>query len=662
MLIRYHILYYAIGCICVVLAKYVHPLFYFFLFAYLYWLKRRFDIRYVFIALACVIALWLRPINLIEMPSRIQGTVIKTNETYCYVKTDFGIVKLLHQQDFEYGDTLDVAVVASEMYENSNDYAFNEKQYLYSQKIFYKATLIQVYHRQSHTSLYHWIKRRLSSNSTVRDYQQLFLLGEKSSDIQEDYQQLSQLSLVHLFALSGMHLHILKWLLKSVFGLIFKQRTSQWITYLCIGIYVFSIPMQISLYRAFFMMILMACLHHWLNEYDVFSILVIVSLFYNPYIIFNISFIFSYFIYFIVLLTKKMKYSSFWIYISGIPIVLSLNSQIPFFSFLVGIVMTPFIEFFYAICCLSVIFQFLEPILRVCIYIFDVLLNFLSHISIFFIFSKPTLLFIFLFYLLFFWILFSLDLKKKIQMPISIMIALFISFSFYSQYKIYGEVTMIDVGQGDCTLIRLPMNQGNVLIDTGGVENVDLAQTTIIPYLKAIGIQHLDYVYISHDDYDHCGALESLMEHFDVRHVIREYEEYREIGCMKVTMLQTDHFYSDSNDQSLMMYVELPAMKLLFMGDASKEVERDLQQKYGFLDVGVLKVSHHGSASSSSPALFEMIQPKIAMIGVKKNNLYHHPAQEVIERLQRKQITILRTDEDGMFHLRFYGKERYIFR
>lgn len=74
----------------------------------------------------------------------------------------------------------------------------------------------------------------------------------------------------------------------------------------------------------------------------------------------------------------------------------------------------------------------------------------------------------------------------------------------------------------------------------------------------------------------------------------------------------------------------------------------------------IYKVSHHGSDTASSVQLFEWINPKVAMIGVKKNNMYHHPSYHVIQRLDRKNINILRTDEDGMFHIRFYPYQKYM--
>lgn len=109
----------------------------------------------------------------------------------------------------------------------------------------------------------------------------------------------------------------------------------------------------------------------------------------------------------------------------------------------------------------------------------------------------------------------------------------------------------------------------------------------------------------------------------------------------------------DENDQSLVWLCSLPYQKILFTGDASIHVEKDLYAQLIKYDVDILKVSHHGSQSATSPLLLQAIHPDIAMIGVKKNNMYHHPSISVIERLKRKNIEILRTDEDGMFHNRF---------
>lgn len=661
MLIRYHLVFYAIGYLLMVMGMYVHSLFYFILLIYIIWLFFRLSLKHLFVLMLVLMTLLIPRHSLQELPEVIEGRVVKVSENYCYVKTEVGIIKLFHQTMFSYNDHIVAKITPMKMNENTNDYAFNEKQYLYSQHIFYKAQLEDLKSCISHPSLYHLIEKRMSSSQDIQDYQRLFLFGERSEDIQDDYQQLSHFSLVHLFALSGMHVHILYMLLKKSFGMLVTQGISKYLSFLCLAIYIFSVPSGISLQRAFFVLLIHSLVEKWFHELDVLSFLIIVSLLYNPYLVYNVSFIFSYFVYFIVLITRRLKYSWLLIYMSSIPIVLSLNYQIPLTAFLIGNLLTPFIEVFYCLCLFSIIFPFTQELVGLCVIGLRLMMQFLEVINHYFIFSRPSFSFVIMFYVLFFLLIYQFELKRNVQKTISMIIALMISFSIYSQYKIYGEITMIDVGQGDCTLIRMPFNQGNILIDTGGNKDYDLATKTIIPYLKAGGIRKLDYVYISHDDFDHSGALSSLEENFQIDHVMTHYEKKRRIGDMTITMLETG-VQSDINDNSLVMRIDIHDFSLLMTGDISTSVEKQLIEKYKNLNADILKVSHHGSSTASSSQFINAVKPKIAMIGVKEKNLYHHPSPIVIDRLKRKNITILRTDEDGMFHIRFYAKSRYIFR
>lgn len=660
MFIRYHCFYYAIACLLGVLGKYFHYLFYISLFFYLIWIYYRLSIYHLLLCLmiCCCIFSFSYKKNY-QLNENIEGIVEKVNEKYCYVKTDGILIKLYHHHKFHFKDRVSIKVKYLPMNKATNDNAFDEELYLLGQNITLKAQLIEVKQVHHSLSLYSYIEDHLSLKEDVNSYQRLLLFGEKDDNIQNDYYQLTQYSLVHLFALSGMHIHILYILLFSVISLFISKNYAQFITYGLIGYYIFSIPIQISLYRAFFVMVLYDLFKNYFNQLDILSFLMIISFIYNPYFIYNISFVFSYFIYFIVILTKKLKYSFLWIYLSTIPLILNMNYQIPIFSIFIGIFLTPFIEVIYLGSWLSIFFSFGDIFLQLMIVNLQKILNFLEYINFYIQFSKPTLLFVVLYYYIYFSILYCLSFHKKISFYISMMIGLMLSFSIYSQYKIYGEITMIDVGQGDCTLIRLPFQQGNILIDTGGNKDYDLATQTIIPYLKSIGIHYLDYVYISHDDFDHCGALESLIHHFPVKHVIQEYEEYRQIGNIEIEMLK--HSYSsDNNDQSLVMNVQMNNYHILWTGDISQNVEKELIDIYTNISVDILKVSHHGSSTATSSDLLDWIHPQVAMIGVKKNNLYHHPSEKVITRLKRKKINILRTDQDGMFHIRFYPYQKYV--
>ena len=98
--------------------------------------------------------------------------------------------------------------------------------------------------------------------------------------------------------------------------------------------------------------------------------------------------------------------------------------------------------------------------------------------------------------------------------------SLLLMFYLKPFYNIEGKVVMIDVGQGDCFLIQQPFNKGNILIDTGGLQTRDLASTTLVPYLNSQGIYKLDYVFISHDDFDHNGSYDSLSKQIKIDNTI----------------------------------------------------------------------------------------------------------------------------------------------
>ena len=124
-------------------------------------------------------------------------------------------------------------------------------------------------------------------------------------------------------------------ILNNLLSYLLSQKKASVLTRFLLGIYVFSIPYNISLWRAYFMLF-HDYFKKYLNSLDFLSLLVMILLIYNPFILFNLSFVFSYFIYLIVLLTKNLKYSFVSVYLSSIPIILSVNYSIYPFSFVLG--------------------------------------------------------------------------------------------------------------------------------------------------------------------------------------------------------------------------------------------------------------------------------------------------------------------------------------
>jgi competence protein ComEC len=226
---------------------------------------------------------------------------------------------------------------------------------------------------------------------------------------------------------------------------------------------------------------------------------------------------------------------------------------------------------------------------------------------------------------------------------------------------------VIDVGQGDSILLHL--NNKNVLIDTGG-ENKDysIVNNITIDVLKSLGIRKIDYLILTHGDYDHMGEAINLVNNYRVDKVIFNCGELNDLelelieilnknnisyySCIKelnidnnkLYFLQTRE-YDNENDNSNVIYIEINNYKFLFMGDSGIDKEKDILDKYNISNIDVLKVGHHGSKTSSSKEFIDEINPKYSIISVGKNNRYGHPNTEVLERLNNS--IIYRTDQDG---------------
>lgn len=230
-------------------------------------------------------------------------------------------------------------------------------------------------------------------------------------------------------------------------------------------------------------------------------------------------------------------------------------------------------------------------------------------------------------------------------------------------------INFIDVGQGDSTLITTQYNK-KILIDGGGSEfgsTFDVGEKTLLPYLLKKKIHKLDYVIISHFDSDHVGGILTILEELNVKQVLIpkqvEYSEnYNEflniikkrnikvkivgegntINLDKNTYLDilwpeekqiTDNVL---NNNSMIVRLCYKSFTMLFTGDIEEIAEQKLLQKYENtekLTADILKVAHHGSKSSSITEFLEKVNPKIAVIGVGKNNKFGHPNAGVLDRL-----------------------------
>lgn len=207
------------------------------------------------------------------------------------------------------------------------------------------------------------------------------------------------------------------------------------------------------------------------------------------------------------------------------------------------------------------------------------------------------------------------------------------------------EVVFINVGQGDSILIRDGFH--SVLIDTGGNLSFDMARDVLIPFFHKEHVYKLDAVIASHSDFDHIGALDSLLANFHVGEYIYSPESFP-YSAGSITLNNHNSFsWSEENDKSLVLSMDFLSRKWLFMGDASVDVEKKIIENEPSLRADIIKIGHHGSKTSSSYSFLEMLKPSTAIISVGKNNSYGHPDDLVLTRLNRLGIEIRRTDLEG---------------
>ncbi len=218
--------------------------------------------------------------------------------------------------------------------------------------------------------------------------------------------------------------------------------------------------------------------------------------------------------------------------------------------------------------------------------------------------------------------------------------------TFKSSFLPFYTVTFLDVGQGDSCVITVPFSPSALLIDTGGSAYRDLASEVLIPYLKRNALRRVSVI-VSHDDADHCGALESLMKNYRVEEVIREKKREITFGNLTIHDPLYDVLFSNDNDNSLISYISIGRCGFLFLGDVSGEVEEILAQRYPLMDADIIKLAHHGSSGSTSDRLLSTYLPECGIISAGVNNSYGHPAKEVLERLSAYKVSVLNTQDEG---------------
>jgi competence protein ComEC len=229
-------------------------------------------------------------------------------------------------------------------------------------------------------------------------------------------------------------------------------------------------------------------------------------------------------------------------------------------------------------------------------------------------------------------------------------------------------VHYLDVGQGDATVVIAP--DATMLIDAGRQDGGD-----VVAYLQDLGVSRIDVVAITHPHADHIGQLDDVLTAVDVGEVWMSgtvstsqtfeeaisaveasdaaYEEPRAgahttVGSLAVDVLHPAELTGEAHPDSLAMRVTYGSVSFLWTGDAETETEAEIVQRdAAALAATVYQVGHHGSSTSTSPALLAAVGPEVAIYSAGAGNSYGHPHAEVLERLRGGGVAVYGTDTHG---------------
>ena len=243
--------------------------------------------------------------------------------------------------------------------------------------------------------------------------------------------------------------------------------------------------------------------------------------------------------------------------------------------------------------------------------------------------------------LLLMWVFFSLLVlsRNKLVYKLALIVILIINQNqllFYPALK-YSQLY---VGQGDGAIITYPHKREVLFIDSGPPSG----KSKIVSYLDYHGVRKIHTLIISHDDLDHSGNRDFLIENYQVSNVV---ETPQEVDFFKLKLYSVNFDLDDENDNSLITYFVVNDYTYLSLGDISKDVEKLFLKKYPYIKPNIIKLGHHGSDTSSSEELLSLDSIKLLLNSSGYKNMYKHPNYKVVKRVLKHQLPFIDTQQVG---------------
>ncbi len=572
---------------------------------------------------------------------------------------------------------------------NTVPYLFNYKKYLYNKRVYYTLKIDSIKILNINSNPFIKLKNRVIKHvNSYKDstYLYAFILGKTELISDEVLTSYRENGISHLFALSGLHVSIFSSILLFILKkLRFKEILNYVLIFIFLLLFSFITGFSPSILRAtllFFLLGVNKVFYLNIRTLDILYLVFIILVIINPFIIYNLSFILSFTAaFFLIFSSDLLKGKNYFVslfkvsllsYFASLPLSIYYFGYTNLLGTILNLVFVPLVSFVvFPLTLLTFIISKFYSILNITTNLLESLSLLFNKFKIIIYFPRINLIFVFIYLSI---LMLYIKFKKKICLYLIIVLLIFFKIRPYMDSNTY--IYYIDVGQGDSILVLTPHLNKIILIDTGGIvsfnENYksNIVKNKIIPFFRRIGINKVDYLFLTHGDYDHAGEANELLSNFCVKKVfinkgninniekkINNKEVLRlknfVIDNIKVNSLNNNVFNNENDDSTILLF-NIYDYKFLFMGDASIKTEEYLLNNYILPNVDILKVGHHGSYTSTSTDFINVIKPKYSVISVGENNMYKHPNKSVLDILDNTKL--FRTDVDGTIEVKISKK------
>lgn len=509
----------------------------------------------------------------------------------------------------------------------------------------------------------------------------------------EDWQQaVRQLGIIHLFCISGMHVVLAIELLRRLLTRLYVTKESiDWLLVLFLPAYLIIGGGAVSLVRA---VIMAEChllgRHFKLTGIDIWSLSLILGLVHDPLLLMSMGGQLSYLLSLMLYYVKEGGWQqSVQLSLLSLPAILHGAFEFHILSLFASYIAIPvFAVLIFPGTIIAALTYRWWPCFgdsfNWALLQFHHCLIALAHLPGEICFGRPSGPLTILLLVLTLLVVDSPASRKRWLALLSAYLLIFVSI----HVPLNGEITFVDIGQGDSIIIRTPLNRKVIMIDTGGRLSFrqgrwarvkagrSRAETCSINYLKSEGINHLDALCLSHADADHIGDMSSVMRDLKVSKVVvpigmESLPQFtgRLVGTTEVVpckagdnvdrILRAVHPAKPGqgkNEDSLTLWGIFGGNNFLFTGDLDRAGEKAVIQRYPQLSVDVLKLGHHGSKTATDPEAIRHWQPRLAIISAGRFNRYGHPNRETMQILHDDRIPSMSTQQYGMISYQYRGE------